>query len=226
MRVVRGNYTVLFEKEPKLGVLSVRGDGKHSTPMDSAIARAICRQYDMFREEFDRALDHASPVEAMRTEARRAGIPLVTFLYGVPENLVEAIEPATNSTIALSLALADMEPEILADLMSLAGGKLPDISSQYLADEKDWAQARIRFAAHVTGMDYGYELMRAGVPGHLFPDISRKVTSDLMVAIIRGVPAPYAASALTAGIELDTVVASYRSGITLEYALALTEKTR
>lgn len=225
MRVVRGNYMVLFQKEPKLARFSTRGDGKDSTPLDSVIARAICRQYDAHPDEFNRALNHAYPVEAIRAEARRAGIPLVTFLYGVPENLVEAVEPATSSTIALSLALADMETEILADLMMLCG-QLPDISSQYLASEEDWPQARVRFAAHVTGMDYGYELMRAGVPGHLFPDISRKVTSDLMVAIIRGVPASYAASALTAGIELDTVVASYRSGITLEYALVMVETAR
>lgn len=225
MRIVRGNYMVLFQKEPKLGAFSTHSHGKNSTPLDSVIARAICRQYDTYRAEFDRALGHAYPVEAIRTEARRAGVPLVTLLYGVPETLTAAVEPATSSSIALSLALAGMEPEILAGLMTLCG-QLPDISSQYLSDEENWPQARVRFAAHVTGMDYGYELMKAGVPAHLFPDISRKVTSDLIVAIIRGVPAPYAAAALVAGIGLEATVAHYKSGIALEYALLMTETAR
>lgn len=214
---------VLVEKEPKLSAFSTNNLGK--TPLDSIIAHAICRQYDTYRAEFDRALSHAYPAEAIRTEARRAGVPLVTFLYGVPESLAEAVEPATGSSIALSLALAGMEPEILAGLMTLCG-QLPDITSQYLSDGENWPQARVRFAAHVTGMEYGYELMKAGVPSHLFPDISRKATSDLMTAIVRGVPAPYAAAALAAGIGLEATVAYYKSGIALEYALLMTETTR
>lgn len=220
MRIVRGSAHILQEKEPEL-LAFASGVGDPDI-LQNVIAEAICRQYDAYPAEFSRALSHASPTQALRNEARKAGVPLVTLLYGVPESLAAAVEPATSSSIALGVALAGMEPEVLEGLMTLCT-QLPQIPGQLLADSGRWQQARTAFAAKVTDMVYGYELVKVGVPARLFKTFSQDAKSELMVAICRGVPAIYTASSLEAGIGLDALVSHYQAGLPLEYAIAMSE---
>jgi hypothetical protein len=222
-RIIRGSYLTLWQKTPALTAFANKADGAEiASSLSVEIANAICHQYDVHRDAFDIALAHPRPVEAIRTAARSAGIPLVSFLYGVPEIIAEAVEPATVGSIVTGVVLNGMEPHVLAELSSL-GKPITEAPSYVLSTAGDgysplhvyeWVSKRL------LPSEYAYELLRAGVPAATLPKVN---SHNLMTAIIRGVPAVYAASFLAAGMSVDETLTNYEAGITLEYALALKE---
>lgn len=222
-RIIRGSYLTLWQKTPALTAFATKADeADTASSLSVEIANAICHQYDVHRDAFDIALAHPRPVEAIRTAARSAGIPLVSFLYGVPEIIAGAVEPATVGSIITGVVLNEMEPHILADLAGL-DKSIPEAPSYILSTVADgYSPLRVCewVARSMLSSEYAYELLQSGVPA---ATLSKVNNHKLMTAIIRGVPAVYAASFLAAGMSVDETLTNYEAGITLEYALALKE---
>lgn len=217
--IIRGSFSLLRNKSEKLRYFGSSGDGV----LDSSVARLIIEQYDARREAFDRALAHPFPGEAIRTEARQAGIPLVTFLYGVPECLAQVVEPATANTIVLGARLRHMEPEVLAEILTVTD-RLPESPESYLAIDDRLPDVFRYLARQVVGMAESYELLKVGISAKLLRSFTHEQQYALMAAIIRGVPAKYAAEGLRV-LTFEEVMESHEAGLPLEYATLVKEAT-
>lgn len=180
------------------------------------IAYRVVSQYLERKSDFHKAMSHGNIREGIRAVAHENGEHPYTVLYGVPSHVARAFEILEINELMFVCQLGDFDERILSQLTARRGGD--DISASNLTQGTysgvpSEYRTRALLCSRLIGTKMAYPLLLSGIPA---ADLDAR-SETLAECIVMGVPAAYAAVALSRGLDPDQILRYHQEGIAAEY---------